>query len=133
MNLITSKSDTFGIIASTLCFIHCLLTPLLFVVHVGDFGEHAGRPFWWSNLDFLFLGISFFAVLRSSKITSKKLMKYLLWTFWTLLFLLVLNEKNEIFHLPEIIMYAVTITLVVLHAYNLKYCTCKDENCCVSK
>jgi branched-subunit amino acid permease len=131
MNLITGKSDTFGIIASTLCFIHCLLTPFLFVVHTGDFSEHAGKPFWWSNLDFIFLAISFFAVLRSSKVTSKKIMKVLLWTFWSLLLLLVLNEKNEIFHLPEIIMYAVTITLVILHAYNLKYCTCEKDNCCV--
>ena len=132
MNLITNKSDTLGIIASTLCFVHCLLTPFLFIAHVGDFGDHGGKPFWWSNLDFLFLAISFFAILRSSKVTSKKIMKVLLWTFWALLFLLVINEKNEIIHLPEIIMYAVTITLVILHAYNLKYCTCKKDNCCVS-
>ncbi|QTE23078.1 MerC domain-containing protein [Polaribacter cellanae] len=131
MNLITNKSDTLGIIASVLCFIHCLLTPLLFITHIGNFGIHSNKPFWWSNLDFLFLAIGFFAVLRSSKVSTKKFIKVLLWSFWTLLFLLVVNEKNEILHLPEIIMYLVTITLVILHVYNLKYCTCKKDSCCV--
>jgi len=132
MNLISNKPDTFGIIAGSLCFVHCLLTPLLFVIPIGNFDDTLAASFWWSNLDFFFLAISFFAVQRSSKITSKKIMKSLLWMFWTLLFLLVLNEKNELIHLPEIIMYTVTITLVSLHAYNLKYCTCKKDNCFIT-
>ncbi|WP_299017096.1 MerC domain-containing protein [uncultured Polaribacter sp.] len=132
MNLVFKKSDTIGMFSSGLCMVHCLLTPFIFVSQINTNVTEQIKPFWWSNLDYLFLVIGFFAVFQSTKNTTRTLMKILLWLFWSLLFLLVLNEKNEIFHLPDLIMYAVTITLVILHFYNLKYCTCTDGSCCVS-
>ncbi|MDB2385218.1 MerC domain-containing protein [Polaribacter sp.] len=132
MNLKIIKSDKIGILSSAMCFIHCLLTPILFALPLGNYSEHASGSFLWSNLDYLFLFIGFLAIFHSSKNTSKKVVKILFWVLWSVLFLLVINEKNELIHLPEIIMYAVTISLVILHAYNLKYCTCKEDNCCVS-
>ena len=51
MRIVLKNSDTFGALASTLCLIHCILTPLLYVL-----------PLWWKGLNLVFLLISFFAV-----------------------------------------------------------------------
>ena len=125
------KPDTFGALASTLCLIHCLLTPLLFLSHqsINDHHHHAA-PVWWKSLDFLFLGISFIAVYRSTQTSSKPMMKYFLWSSWILLAGLIFNEKMGVFEIPEYVMNISAITLAVLHIYNLKYCQCDDENCC---
>ena len=124
------KPDTFGALASTLCLIHCLLTPLLFLSHQSINDHHHAAPVWWKNLDFLFLGISFIAVYRSTQTSSKPMMKYFLWSSWILLAGLIFNEKMGVFEIPEYVMNISAITLAVLHIYNLKYCQCDDENCC---
>ncbi|GAB1856869.1 hypothetical protein MHTCC0001_17050 [Flavobacteriaceae bacterium MHTCC 0001] len=130
MKLITQKPDVFGALASTLCLIHCLATPFLFIAHAYAENDSIAMPIWWKSLDYLFLTISFFAVYRSTQITSKQFMKPLLWLSWIVLFLAIINEKFEFFHLPESFTYVPALTLVVLHIYNLKYCQCKTENCC---
>ena len=94
--------------------------------------HHHESPIWWSNLDFLFLVISVFAIYRSSKNSSNKYIKIGLWSSWLILFLLILNEKNELLHLPEILTYITAFTLAFLHIYNLNYCQCNDEDCCSS-
>ena len=124
------KPDTFGALASTLCLIHCLLTPLLFLSHQSITDHHHAAPVWWKSLDFLFLGISFIAVYRSTQTSSKPMMKYFLWSSWILLAGLIFNEKMGVFEIPEYVMNMSAITLAVLHIYNLKYCQCDDENCC---
>ena len=67
MNISLRKPDTIGAMASTLCVIHCLLTPVLFAVqsYTAVHGEVA--PLLWKNLDFIFITISFFAIHRSTK------------------------------------------------------------------
>ena len=125
-----NKPDTFGAIASTLCLIHCLLTPLLFLSHASMVDDHHAAPVWWKSLDFIFIGISFIAVYRSSQTTSKSVMKYLLWLSWSCLAFLILNEKFEAIKIPEIVMFIAAITLAILHVYNLKYCQCNNEECC---
>ncbi|WP_340200997.1 MerC domain-containing protein [Ascidiimonas sp. W6] len=130
MRLILDKSDIFGALASTLCVIHCLATPFIFIAHTNSVTDSESSLIWWRNLDYIFLIISFFAVARSAKNTSKIFMKPLLWISWITLFLLVINEKVKWVSLPETIIYITAITLAVLHIYNLKFCQCKTYKCC---
>ncbi len=130
MKLIVQKPDTFGAIASILCVIHCVLTPLLFIVHSCSINDCDGAPTWWKNLDYFFLAISFFAVYNSTQTTSKKIMIPILWISWIVLLVLILNEKLKWFILPEIITYLAAFILAGLHIYNLNYCQCKKDKCC---
>ncbi len=130
MRLILEKSDIFGALASTLCIIHCLATPFIFIVHTSAVTGSEASPVWWRNLDYIFLMISFFAVARSAKNTSKTFMKPVLWINWVTLFLLIINEKIKWISLPETIIYITAITLAIFHIYNLKFCQCKTNTCC---
>lgn len=130
MKSIALKPDIFGAIASSLCLVHCLVTPLLFLSHVYASSGTDAVPFWWKDLDYLFLAVSFVAINRSTQTTSKKFMKYALWAGWMILFSLILNEKMIWLATPGIFNYMAAIGLSSLHIYNLKYCQCKDENCC---
>ncbi|WP_249028261.1 hypothetical protein [Nonlabens xylanidelens] len=58
-------------------------------------------------------------------------MKPLLWANWCVLLLLIGNEKIEAFSIPETITYITATVLAVLHIYNLKYCQCQDDKCCI--
>ena len=133
MNISLRKPDTIGAIVSTLCVVHCLLTPLLFVAQSYTATHSHEAPFWWKNLDYLFILISVIAVYESTKKSTNKLIKAGLWMSWIMLFLLILNEKLVWIELDEIITYCVTLTLSMLHIYNLNYCQCETENCCNNK
>lgn len=133
MNISLRKPDTIGAIVSTLCVVHCLLTPLLFVAQSYTATHSHEAPYWWKNLDYLFILISIIAVYESTKKSTNKLIKAGLWMSWIMLFLLILNEKLVWIELDEIITYSVALTLSMLHIYNLNYCQCKTENCCNNK
>ncbi len=130
MTLTTFKTDKIGIIASTLCMIHCIATPFLFLAKTCSTSCCETSPNWWSSLDFLFLLISFFAIYQSSKNSSKLWMKYALWTSWAVLLIVLLNEKTHLFSLSDYAIYLPALALVVLHIYNLKFCQCKTDLCC---
>ena len=132
MDIISRKSDKVGATASLLCFLHCLLTPVLFLVQTCPFDNCGESPIWWKNIDYIFIIISFFAIYHSTTTTSKKFMIYLFWINWTILFLLITNEKFELFKIPEIMTYISAISLAGLHLYNFKYCKCNDDDCCTS-
>ena len=133
MSISLRKPDTIGAIVSTLCVVHCLLTPLLFVAQSYTATHSHEAPFWWKNLDYLFILISIIAVYESTKKSTNKLIKAGLWMSWIMLFLLILNEKLVWIELDEIITYCVALTLSMLHIYNLNYCQCETENCCNNK
>lgn len=133
MKITLNKPDTFGALASTLCVIHCVATPFLFVVQSCALHGCDATPSWWKNLDFLFLVVSFFAVNQSVKTTSKSFMKPLLWINWSLLCLVLVNEKMHWLSLSEYVTYTFAISLAVIHLYNLKYCQCKSTTCCASQ
>jgi len=124
------KSDILGSAASSLCLIHCLVTPFLFMAHTSHVQGHHTYPLWWGVLDIFFIGVSFIAVCWSAKNTSKKWMRYALWFSWGFLAFVIINEKISIVHLAETMIYIPSIALVVLHLYNRKYCQCRDETCC---
>jgi hypothetical protein len=127
----TSRSDIIGATASAMCFIHCLVTPFLFVAYSNTEIIEDTHPWWWGILDIVFLVISFFAVYWSTYNTSKQFLKYTFWTLWMLLALIIINEKWEIAHIAEVFIYLTTLGLVFLHFYNRRYCQCEDDKCCV--
>tara|TARA_B110000444_G_C18703994_1_gene530388 strand:- start:210 stop:623 length:414 start_codon:yes stop_codon:yes gene_type:complete len=131
INITFQKPDTVGAIASSLCVVHCLMTPLLFAAQsLTAVHDHHFAPVWWQNLDFLFIIISFIAIYQSTKKSNNISIRYALWINWFTLFFLILNEKTEWFSLAEIITYIVAFTLASLHIYNLNYCQCKSDDCC---
>ena len=127
----TSRSDIIGATASAMCFIHCLVTPFLFVAYSNTAIIGDTHPWWWGILDIVFLVISFFAVYWSTYNTSKQFVKYTFWTLWMLLALIIINEKWEIAHIAEVFIYLTTLGLVFLHFYNRRYCQCEDDTCCL--
>lgn len=129
---IKNNSDLFGMLASSLCIIHCVATPFLFFVQSCAAGGCHSSPSWWQQLDFVFLGISFFAVLQSAKNSTKAAIKLALWFNWFILFVLILIEKNNWLDISENVLYISALGLSVLHLYNLKYCQCQAQTCCTS-
>ena len=126
MKLISLKPDFFGAVASSLCMVHCLATPLLFIPNLHISRGYETIPFWWKELDFIFLAISFIAIYRSTKTTSKNFMKYTLWIGWIVLFFLILNEKIAWLRISGILNYIAAISLSSFHIYNLRYCQCDN-------
>ncbi len=56
----------------------------------------------------------------------------MLWGTWLLLLFMILNERYQVFLIPEIFPNTVAVLLAGLHIYNLKYCQCKADTCCSS-
>ena len=131
MRIAINNSDHLGVIAGGLCMLHCFATPILFLSQAAVISHDV--PLLWTGLNYLFLIVSFFAVYQSAQNSSNSSIKYFLFIAWALLTGLILNEGFEIFHIAEFYTYLSAITLCGLHIYNLKYCTCKDDDCCTHK
>lgn len=130
------KADLLGAGAGTLCLIHCLATPFLFVATAEiathhDHHHHAPGPAWWGFIDVFFLLIGLAAVYWAVKNTSKLWMKVALYASWVFLAFVIFNEKFEGIHLAHEWIYAPTLSLVGLHLYNRRYCQCEEEDCLV--
>ena len=123
------KSDTIGAFASGLCMIHCLATPFFFIASACTASCCNNTPFWWQSMDYLFLGISFFAIQQAKKSSTKQWVIQGLGVAWVVLFFLILNIKIELFHVPANFKFIPAFMLVFLHVYNMRYCQCK-EKCC---
>jgi len=130
MILSKEKSDNIGAIASTLCLIHCIATPLIFIVQSCSLTCCTESPVWWSSIDYVFILISFFAVYQSTKNTSKNWIKPALWISFIGLFVVIINEKLSLFYLNDNFIYVPAICLITLHLYNRKYCKCDSNKCC---
>ena len=129
MRIALRKPDNLGAIASGLCLVHCLATPFLFVAQASIGGIHAKGPMWWSQLDYLFLILSFWAVFKTTSITTVAFIKPVMWISWGVLTGLILNEKIHVFELPEALTYFFAIVLIGLHLYNRRYSTCSSDTC----
>lgn len=132
ISLSPSNSDYSGAIASTLCLLHCMATPFLFFAQSTSFKNlcHTA-PAWWQAIDYLFLVITFFAVRQSSNNSSKEFMKYILYGTWAALTLLTLNENIHLFNVTVFLKYMAALSLISAHLYNLKFCQCKGDSCCL--
>lgn len=127
------KSDIVGALASGLCALHCIATPFIFIAQTCAItGCCESSPIWWSSIDYLFIVITFFAVYHSGKNSSKPWLKYALFASWSLLSFLVLNEKMNLLDIAESWKYLTAFGLISLHIYNLKFCQCVEESCCVT-
>ncbi len=133
-NQLQSRSDILGSIASSICLVHCVATPFIFIAQGAELAHrHAhghGAPSWWAVIDILFLILSLVTVYWSAKKSSRPWVGYALWACWIFLCAVLLNEKLGLFHWAEELIYLPAIGLIVLHLYNRKYCKCKDEGCC---
>ncbi|WP_405604942.1 MerC domain-containing protein [Polaribacter sp. Asnod1-A03] len=124
------KSDSIGAISSILCLIHCVSTPFIFLAQSSLLNCCNEVPSWWKLIDYFFLVISFIAIFRSTKTTSKSWIKPALWVSWGVLFVVIINEKIELLSLSENIIYIPAFSLIGLHLYNRKYCQCNTDKCC---
>ena len=91
MVLTTRNSDYIGAIAGVLCIIHCIITPLLFIINA----ELATTQtlFALQFIGYIFLIISFFAVYRSALNTTNNKVKFLFFLIWGCLLFLILIES----------------------------------------
>ncbi len=125
---ISFKVDYLGALASFLCLIHCMATPLIFVAKACSLTCCEEAPVWWKAIDYLFLVISFFAILFAARESSKQWVKYSLGFTWSLLLVTIINETVGVIKMPEHLIYLPALLLVGLHLYNQKYCKC--GTCC---
>ena len=131
MRITTKNSDYLGAIAGVLCIIHCIITPLLFLINA----ELATNQTLLALqvVGYIFLIVSFFAVYKSALNTTNDIVKVLFFVFWGFLLFLILNESFGIFRIAETYTFISAFSLSALHIYNLKYCKCKDQNCCTNE
>ena len=122
--------DSVGIIASTLCAIHCIVTPFLFIAKACTATCCSDAPSWWLMIDYLFLIISFIAIFFISKNLSIKWLKNAFWISWIVLLFTIVNHSINITYLPKNFIYIPSILIIILHFYNLQFCKCQNETCC---
>ena len=130
MKTLFYKPDTIGSLASTLCLLHCLATPFIFITQACTLSCCAGAPVWWQSIDYIFIIISFFAIYQATKTSSNNIIKILLWILWLTFFTLILNKTLSLFYINQNIVYANGIALAILHIYNLRCCQCQNDKCC---
>mgnify|MGYP001266929021 CR=1 FL=1 len=122
--------DSFGIIASTLCMIHCIATPFIFIAKACSATCCSDAPLWWQVIDYLFLIISFIAIYFISKNLSIRWLKMSFWISWVILLFTILNHSLLIVNLPNNFIYIPAIAIIILHFYNLQFCKCQNDTCC---
>ena len=114
--------DLTGAVASTLCLIHCLSTPLIILGVLGLTSMESSLTPIWKTLDWFFLAITLIAVYRAASISKSRLIPYFFWMSWFVLLFIVVNEKVAFIELAEWLIIIPSVSLVALHLYNLKYC-----------
>lgn len=127
-----TRSDLLGAAASGLCAIHCTLTPLLFAAKPlldGTVGEHAHGGGFWAVFDYVFLLLSLAAVWYSARHTSHPTIKWVLWVSWVVFAIGILAEPLAL-SFGKWLMYAGSISLVITHLQNYRYCQNADEGNC---
>ena len=125
---IPMSSDSFGAMCSTLCLVHCIATPFLFLSR-GVAACCATAPTWWKSIDFIFLVLSAFAVLFAMKTSSSNPVRLGLFLSWCFLCATLLNEYMEIITQPSYLIVVPAIMLVGFHLYNKRYCHCGCAVC----
>lgn len=123
--------DTIGMFAGILCTIHCIATPLLFIAKACSTTCCSDAPVWWIMIDYLFLLISFIAIYFISKSLTIKWLKISFWISWIILLFTILDHSFGIFILPQNFIYIPSSLIISLHFYNLKFCKCKTDTCCL--
>ena len=130
MRITLKNSDNLGILSSIICFLHCFVTPFIYISFAGLFTQNEFLSFSWKGINLIFIFFSLVAVNRSTKKTTSQIIKPIFWLSWVFLFFVLLNEEVKFIELPELASYISALSLAGVHTYNLNFCGCKDENCC---
>lgn len=128
-HFLSNNSDRLGAISSTICAIHCMATPFLFIAKSCSTTCCSQTPSWWKAVDVLFLVISFIAIYFSAKNSSNSYIKTGLYVSWFFLALIIANDYTNTWLPPKWLVYIPSFSLVALHIYNKKYNQCKVECC----
>ncbi|WP_409371820.1 MerC domain-containing protein [Saccharicrinis fermentans] len=115
--------------SSTLCLVHCILTPFIFIAQACAASCCAEAPAWWRAIDLIFLIISFTAVYFSAKSSSKAWIKVSLYITFIVFFILMANEHTHTLPITRYPMYIAAGILAGLHFYNRRFSACPN-NCC---
>ena len=78
MALTKNLSDKVGVFASITCMVHCAITPLIFIANICSQSCCSQAPLWWRSLDYIFLFITFIAIIQTNKEQTSKIIKGLL-------------------------------------------------------
>ena len=132
MNKTALAYDNVGIIASTLCMIHCIGTPFIFIAKACSATCCSEAPLWWIMIDYIFLFISFIAIYFINKKLEIHWLKYAFWISWFVLLFTILNHSLQILDIPKNFIYIPAFSIIALHFYNLKFCECKNDACCTN-
>ncbi len=107
------QADFLGMVSSILCFVHCMLTPFLFLAQTC--ACCADGPLWWKGIDYVFLAIALLAVSSSTKNSSKQIMRIALYTAWSSLALCTILHHNAWISYGASWHYSSALTLFSLH------------------
>ena len=132
MNKVVLPYDSVGIIASTLCMIHCIGTPFIFIAKACSATCCADAPLWWLVIDYIFLFISFIAIYFINKNLKIRWLKNAFWFSWFVLLFTILNHSLQILDIHKNFIYIPAFSIIALHFYNLQFCKCKNESCCTN-
>lgn len=124
------KSDAIGALSSGMCMIHCLATPFFFVAAACSKSCCSAAPGWWLWIDYIFIFISFVAVLYSTKNTKNNFVKFGLWLSWLGLFIFIINIVYGFIDVSDNIKFIPAFSLIGFHLYNIWFCRCDDKVCC---
>ncbi len=121
--------DKIGIISSSLCMIHCIGTPFIFIAKACSATCCSDAPIWWLMIDYLFLIISFVAIYFTTRKPTKPWLNVFFWIAWVVLLFATLEHSFSLSIVPKYFIYIPALTVVALHFYNLKFNKCENENC----
>lgn len=127
--LIRANSNQLGVVASSLCLVHCLATPFVFVTKACTMTCCDSSPVWWSLIDSVFLVVSLVSVYWSAQKSSSTAIQAALWSSWLVLMAVIANEYLNLISLSSQIIYFPTITLILLHLLNWRFYHICDEDC----
>ncbi len=124
------NSDNMGMLSSTICLIHCLATPFVFLAKTCAETCCSETPIWWRLIDFIFLVVSLVAIIYTAKGFVKHWIKIGLFLSWAFLCLIILNESLQMIQVDKWVIYVPAFLLIALHFYNRRSC---PTGCCQTK
>jgi hypothetical protein len=119
---LSSYPDLLGITASSLCLVHCMLTPVLFIstaVFALPIPDHSQDiPLFWKGIELFFLALSFWSVQQVVKQKPPRWLSGLFFVMWFILVGLVLLEWAHLHVLGDYPKYATGLALIGLHLFH---------------
>lgn len=122
------NADRVGMLSSSICLVHCALTPFIFIAKSCSAACCMDAPLWWKLIDVFFILLAIWAVRGATKNAKGVFFPLIMWFAVILLSAIVLNEHLNWIDLPVYSIYVPAAILIGGHFYNHRYC-CKG-GCC---